>query len=469
MRSGRFFVDVILALAALGLGACEQKVTTQVAGDFGLSLPLGGATTVAASGRKALGNPAANIPISRRPDFFVGNAFFNSPWVAAPASVTVRDGLGPNFNARSCDGCHNNDGRGRPPETGDQPVSLVVQLSYVNAQNESVAHPLFGANINPFSVQGLAPEAEVDIEYEEQPGHYGDGTSYSLRRPKVTIRSEEFSEIDAAATRMSARVAQSIVGVGLLESVPAETLAAAEDPDDTDGDGISGRINWVSDGDGEPTAGRFGWKANVHSVRQQTANALFAEMGIASSLHPEQNCAEEQPECRRMPSGSDESGLEISDELLDKIVFYQKLLAVPAQRDVASTEIKLGAALFNSFACDSCHTPVLTTDANPEFPELAHQTFRPYTDLLIHDMGEGLADGRPDQTASGSEWRTAPLWGLGHLQEVNQHQYLLHDGRARGFAEAILWHAGEAERAREAFRQSGADERRALIAFLESL
>ena len=460
-------VRAVFCLGAVLLGACDGNETLPPAA--GPTVSPGGDTTVAVRGRKAYSQPAANLGIERRPDFFIGNAFFNSSWVAAPATVKARDGLGPYFNARSCDACHNNDGRGRPPPPGEQPISLVVQLTAQSGKGAYSVHRHYGVNINPFAVQGLQPEAQVEITYEELPGNYGDGTDYSLRRPRVAIIGSGASDAGDEKILMSARVAQAIVGTGLLESIPAEAIVGRADPDDADDDGISGRVNDLSSGTNEQAIGRFGWKANVASVRQQSANALFAEIGISSSLHPEQNCAPSQDECRRFADGNDADGVEISDELLDKVVFYQKLLGVPARRDADRPEVQRGSELFAEMRCAVCHTPEQASGANPEFPELAHQRFAPYTDLLIHDMGEGLADGRPDHSATGSEWRTAPLWGLGLLPEVNDHQFLLHDGRARGFAEAILWHGGEARAAREAFRMSNAEDRQALLAFLESL
>lgn len=466
-KTPRSFARLSLFLAAVLTGSCDTGETVGLSASPTL-LP-GGDTTVVVRGRKAYSQPAANLGIERRPDFFIGNAFFNSSWVAAPASVKARDGLGPYFNARSCDACHNNDGRGRPPPPGEQPVSLVVQLTALSADGAFSVHPHYGVNINPFAIQGLQPEAEVELTYEELPGRYGDGTAYSLRRPRISIKGSGAGETETATTLMSARVAQAIIGTGLLESIPAEDILARADPNDADGDGVSGRVNRLDSGTAVESLGRFGWKANVSSVRQQSANALIAEIGISSSLHPKQNCAPLQEECQLFPNGNNANGFEISDELLDKVVFYQKLLGVPARRNADNPEVKRGDELFAAMRCANCHTPVQSSGANPEFPELAHQRFQPYTDLLIHDMGEGLADDRPDNSATGTEWRTAPLWGLGLQREVNEHQFLLHDGRARGFAEAILWHGGEARAARESFRMSDAADRRALLVFLESL
>jgi CxxC motif-containing protein (DUF1111 family) len=212
--------------------------------------------------------------------------------------------------------------------------------------------------------------------------------------------------------------------------------------------------------------GRFGWKANQPDIAHQTAAAFSAEIGMSSSLRSEQNCTAAQPACASAPSG----GLpEISDEIFERIVTYQRMLAVPARRGTDEAEVKRGAHLFVQAGCDGCHRPTIRTGVDHQHPWLSEQTIHPYSDLLLHDMGEALADGRPDFEASGSEWRTPPLWGLGLQQTVNGHTRLLHDGRARDVTEAILWHGGEGERAREAFRNMSAPERAALLRFLDSL
>jgi CxxC motif-containing protein (DUF1111 family) len=254
-----------------------------------------------------------------------------------------------------------------------------------------------------------------------------------------------------------------VIGLGLLESVPAAALEALADPDDADGDGISGRLNRL---DEAGAIGRFGWKANVADLRHQTAQAALGDMGLTTSIFPDQNCPPAQAACAAAPA---EAGPEIADPLLDRIVTAMRTVAVPAQRNPTDPAVAAGHAAFLRFGCGACHAPTLTTDGSAPLPELRDQVFHPFTDLLLHDMGDALADGRPDHDATGREWRTPPLWGLGLVPVVNGHRRLLHDGRARGFAEAILWHGGEGEAAREAFRTAPADERAALVAFLASL
>jgi CxxC motif-containing protein (DUF1111 family) len=265
---------------------------------------------------------------------------------------------------------------------------------------------------------------------------------------------------------LSPRVAPSVIGLGLLESVPLSTLEALADPDDADGDGISGRVNWVTDHAGKRAAGRFGWKANVATLREQAAGAAVGDIGITSSLFPAQNCPPEQATC---VDARTDPGPEMKPSFLDRMVLYVQTLAVPVARDLNDPVVHRGEHLFRDFGCASCHMPTLRTGPEAVQPELANQTFHPFTDLLIHDMGEGLADHRPDGSATGSEWRTPPLWGLGLIGKVNGHDRLLHDGRARGPAEAILWHGGEAEAAKEKFRTADKADRDALIAFLNAL
>jgi CxxC motif-containing protein (DUF1111 family) len=242
---------------------------------------------------------------------------------------------------------------------------------------------------------------------------------------------------------------------------------ALADPDDRDGDGISGRPNEVWDSTAnKKTLGRFGWKANQPNLRQQNAGAAVGDIGIATSLAIGENCTTAQTDCANAINGG---APEMSDEFLEKLTLYTMTIAVPAQRNANDPTVKHGEELFRTMGCASCHVPTLQTESVEKFPELSNQTFHPFTDLPLHDMGEGLADNRPDFEAAGREWRTPPLWGLGLIPIVNKHDLLLHDGRARGIAEAILWHGGEAEKSREVFRSAAGPEREALIAFLNSL
>ena len=432
-----------------------------------LTPDLGGDTSRVIATEKAFTYMAENAPAERQRAFFFGNRIFNTNWVQYPASVKSFDGLGPTFNRNSCSGCHVRDGRGRPPETAGGPMdSMLVRLSAPSSGPDGGPgpDPRYGDQLNDHAILGVPPEGRAAIDVEDVPGTYADGTPYSLAKPRYRFADLAFGPLDGDL--FSPRVAPQVIGLGLLEAVPLATLEGLADPDDADHDGISGRINWLTGHDGKPVPGRFGWKANVATLRDQAAGAAVGDIGITSSLRPDQNCPPVQAACVEAAAQLDP---ELADAFLDKLVIYVRTLAVPVQRDADAPEMVRGAALFRSFGCAACHMPTLRTDAAAELPELRDQTFHPFTDLLVHDMGSDLADGRPDGSATGSEWRTPPLWGIGLIARVNGHDRQLHDGRARGPAEAILWHGGEGLAAREAFRTAPADDRAALIAFLNSL
>jgi CxxC motif-containing protein (DUF1111 family) len=429
----------------------------------------GGATSVHASSRNAYSLPAANLDVSQRAEFFIGNAFFNSPWVVAPASASARDGLGPMFNARSCDACHNNDGRGQPPQKeGEQPVALVLQFATPTpgSNNEPQADPHYGPNFNPFAIGGVPAEGKVIIRYREIAGSFADGSSYTLLQPRYSFEELAYGDL-SPDTRFSPRVSPPVFGTGLLEAIPQAQILERNDPDDANRDGISGRPNRVWDHRaGRKVIGRFGWKLNQPDIAHQTAAAFSAEVGMSTSLRPQQGCTPVQTACAAAPTGGDP---EVSDEIFTHIVNYQRMLAVPVRRNLESDEVKRGARLFADAGCEACHRATFVTAAIEDQPWLSEQTIHPFTDMLLHDMGDGLADGRADFDATGSEWRTSPLWGLGLQKTVNGHTRLLHDGRARDVTEAILWHGGEGERAKEKFRTLSAADRAALLKFLESL
>jgi CxxC motif-containing protein (DUF1111 family) len=426
----------------------------------------GGDGTVFDTSRNAFSLPARNLVEEHRPSFFVGNSFFNQNWVAAPASVAGRDGLGPLFNARSCSTCHFKDGRSRPPDP-DQPLgTMLLRISVPGSDKHGgpLPDPTYGDQIQGMSIPGVAREADVLVSYAEKSGAFADGEPYSLRSP--TYRLSELGYGPVAPTLLtSARVAPAMIGMGLLEAIPESTLRQLADLKDR-GDGVSGRFNRVWN----PIAnrrelGRFGWKAEQPSVRLQTAAAFAGDIGITSSLFRSENhTAPEAHVIARVPA----SAPEVSDAIFDDVVVYARTLAVPAARAQDDPIVSRGRDLFGIARCIACHVSELRTGPS-DLPELANQIIHPYTDLLLHDMGEALADGRPVFDASASEWRTPPLWGLGLIAKVNGHTFLLHDGRARSIVEAVLWHGGEALPARERFRAMSKQDRAALVAFLESL
>ena len=426
---------------------------------------LGGETTRLAATSKAFDLPAPKLTNTERRLFEVGDSFFTQNWVSAPASTEGRDGLGPTFNAFACSSCHTHDGRGAPPDDPDD-LGLLLRLSIpgegpLGGPNP---HPDYGGQLQVRSLLGIPAEGQMDLSYTYIDGSYADGEPFELRLPHYGVNDAAFGPL-GDDIMISPRLAPQVIGMGLLGAVPAETILAHADPDDSDGDGISGRPNQVPGEDGSTTLGRFGWKAGRATVRQQVAAAFSGDIGITSPLFPEENCPPVQKACREAPNGGTP---EISPFRLDNVTLYARTLAVPAMRDHTEEEVRRGFKLFEEFGCASCHLPTLETGPS-DIQALAHQVIHPFTDLLLHDMGQGLADDRPEFFADGREWRTPPLWGLGLIEEVNGHRFLLHDGRARTPAEAILWHGGEAEAAMEAFRNASADERAALLRFLESL
>lgn len=462
MNPRLLFASMLVALAT----ACAADDETVEPPDDPNS---GGDTTVFDETRAAFSLPAANLHGERRDTFFVGNAVFNRGWVTAVASVADFDGLGPLFNAASCSGCHFKDGRGRPPIDADEAfLSMLIRLSVPGrgAHGEPVDEPTYGGQLQGAAILGIVPEGLARVAYDEVPGAFADGMPYSLRRPTYRIERLGYGPL-APDAMLSPRTAPFLIGLGLLEAVPASTIVALADPDDGDGDGISGRPNHVWDVERQSTVlGRFGWKANQPSLRQQNAGAFVGDMGITSSIFPSEGCTAVEKTCAEASTGPTP---QLASALLDDVVFYTRTLAVPARRIVADPVVRRGRALFDGAGCARCHVATLSTGDLDGFPELSRQTIHPYTDLLLHDMGPELADNRPDFEATGTEWRTPPLWGIGLVHTVNRHDLLLHDGRARGLAEAILWHGGEAQRARETFRSMAQDDRDAVIRFLESL
>lgn len=450
------------------LFACVMQSQHFVRADYRVSdSPYsGGDTTVFNSSRDAFAKPLANLPTKDLRQFAFGNKIFNTNWVQAPASVTSLDGLGPTFNRVSCSGCHTRDGRGKPPKAGAPMKSMLMRLSIGSEEGSGapIPHPHYGLQLNPFAIGGVLAEGKASVTYDIIHGTYADGTAYTLRKPIYQFSDMAFGELDDSIN-ISPRVAPAVHGLGLLEAIPEATILSREDPDDHDNDGISGRANHVPNLAGEFVIGRFGWKANTATLRQQDADAAIGDMGITTSIHPNENCPTSQIACQQAVRGNSP---DMSDKQLAKLVFYSQTLAPPARRYIDDLQIQRGAELFATSQCSACHTPQITTGEH-DIEALSNQTIQPFTDLLLHDMGDVLADNRTDYAASGNEWRTPPLWGIGLVETVNKHTNFLHDGRARNLEEAILWHGGEAEHSKELFRHMNLEDRKALIAFLKSL
>jgi len=462
---------------ALGLSACDDapRFTQAEPGEA----RSGGAATVRKTDQNAFSLPSANLPPSRRVDFSVGNSFFRSPWVIAPSTTTARDGLGPLFNTNACQNCHIKDGRGHPPTPdANTAVSMLVRLSIPDAppyakiieQLGVVPEPVYGGQLQDMSVPGVEPEGKVRVDYTSVPVRFTDGTVVELRKPTLQISQLAYGPMHPD-TRFSARVAPPMIGLGLLEAIPDEAILANAEAQARENNGIAGHPNRVWDDAQQKTVlGRFGWKAGQPNLNQQNVHAFSGDMGLTTSLRPFDDCTETQVDCKRAPSGNGPDGEpEVSDNILRLVLFYSRNLAVPARRDVDSPQVLAGKNLFFQAGCQSCHTPKYKTSANAAEPELANQVIRPYTDLLLHDMGEGLADNRSEFKAGGRDWRTPPLWGIGLTETVNGHTQFLHDGRARNLLEAVLWHDGEAQAAQRQVLSFNAEQRAALLAFLNSL
>ncbi|WP_122662648.1 di-heme oxidoredictase family protein [Pseudomonas viridiflava] len=467
----------VVLLSALMMGACDDAPRfTQAEPGEALA---GGRATVNKRDVNAFSMPSANLSPARRLDFSVGNSFFRSPWVIAPSTTTARDGLGPLFNTNACQNCHIKDGRGHPPEPNDvNAVSMLVRLSIPDdpaqaeliKKNGVLPEPTYGGQLQDMAVPGVAPEGRVRIEYEPMPVRFRDGTVVELRKPTLSITHLGYGPMHPQ-TRASVRVAPAMIGLGLLEAIPDAAILANADPDDKDGDGISGRPNWVWDDEQQTVVmGRFGWKAGQPTLNQQNVHAFSGDMGLTTSLRNFDDCTPAQTDCLAAPNGNGPGGEpEVSDNILRLVLFYSRNLGVPARRNIENPQVLAGKNLFYKAGCQQCHTPQFKTRHDAAEPELANQVIRPYSDLLLHDMGDELADNRTEFQATGREWRTPPLWGIGLTQTVSGHTQFLHDGRARNLLEAVLWHGGEAQAAQRQVLAFDAEQRAALLAFLNSL
>jgi CxxC motif-containing protein (DUF1111 family) len=335
-----------------------------------------------------------------------------------------------------------------------------------------IPEPTYGGQLQNFAVPGVPPEDRMVFDYSEQPVTLADGSVVTLRKAAYRVADLRYGPMDPQVM-LSPRVTPQMIGLGLVEQIHPADLMANADPDQRNGDGISGKPNMVRDQTGRLVIGRFGWKASVPNIRMQAAGAFAGDIGISTPLAPAfwGDCSEAQTACRKAPDGvqGQLGKTEEPDPVLDLVTFYAENLAVPARRDVDNLQVLRGKKLFYESGCAACHVPKFVTRRGAPTPAHRFQRIWPYSDFLLHDMGEGLADGRPVGDAGGSEWRTAPLWGIGLTGTVSGHTYFLHDGRARNLLEAILWHGGEAQKAREAVTRMNRAKRDALMRFLESL
>ncbi|MEP2919091.1 MAG: di-heme oxidoredictase family protein [Sulfitobacter sp.] len=445
--------------------------------------PAGAATVRATANGDAFSLPSGNMPFEGELDFRLGDGLFRKLWVSSPSSTLASDGLGPLYNARSCQSCHIKDGRGHPPEgPQDTALSLFLRVSIPGGEEDAIAEiedyiatlpePTYGLQMQDFAVQGFRAEYKLGVTYQEEVVTLADGTEVSLRHPTYRAENLGYGPLHPDAM-LSPRVAPQMIGLGLLEAIPAADILANADPDDLDGDGISGRANlvWSHEYD-QVMLGRFGLKAGSPTIREQSASAFVGDIGISNPLFTAGagECTDLQTDCLAAIHGDGDARVfELDQNGLDLVTFYSRNLAVPARRNVNDVDVLRGKQVFHDSGCAACHTPNFVTHRLEDRPEQSFQLIWPHSDMLLHDMGEGLADHRPEARATGTEWRTAPLWGIGLTKTVSDHTYFLHDGRARSLLEAVLWHGGEAQAARNKVVELPAEDREALIKYLESL
>ncbi len=406
--------------------------------------------------RMGFSHPLPGLGAETAKTFALGRALFRKVRLSGDRS-DGHGGLGPVFNRNACSGCHERNGRGRPPSPPESVMTTMVV-------HFSGGEPAYGEQLNDKAIIGVPAEGQATL-VPAQPVHVEmEGRDVSLQALRVVLQEMAFGPVSSKAA-ISPRVAPMVAGAGLLEAIPAEAILARADPTDADADGISGRARMVTGPEGTEILGRFGWRARLSSVREQVANALWEDMGVTNRYRPLPNCTPVQRKCL---AHAQATGPEMSAADLTALVVYVRLLAPPERRNADTSEIKKGETMFRRIGCAACHVPEWTFVPSP-LSEGGEVTVRAWTDLLLHDMGEGLADRRTDGSLGPAEWRTTPLWGIGMVRTINGHTRFLHDGRARNLTEAILWHGGEASTAREAFLGLAPNTRQALLTFLNSL
>jgi CxxC motif-containing protein (DUF1111 family) len=471
----------LIAAIFISLQGCSDN-SAQALIDIKEQVNAGGIASVGYQPFARFDLPAPTLTNENKSLFYAGRALAHQPWVKAPTSTTARDGLGPIFNARSCLGCHLSGGRGRMPEDeSDGLFTAFVRLSVPgnNLHTGVTPEPSYGdqlqtQSVGLFSQLGLtipegelAPEADVRVRWHYDNIRLADGGTVERRRPELLITQLSDGPLHPESLT-SLRNAPGMFGMGLIAAIPQTDIDGLADPLDANNDGISGRRNQVWNPVTQTTEpGRFGWKANRPDLPTIIASAFAGDIGITNPIFPNQPCSSIQVSCQQQPNGNDKDGFELPHDLLELTVNFVRDTAVPKAR-VNEHHIE-GRDAFISVGCQHCHQPSFTTQAMAGLPHLSEQKIWPYSDFLLHDMGEELADDRTDFLASGREWRTAPLWGIGLQRKVAQRLSLLHDGRARSVEEAILWHGGEAQSAKEKYMALPQVLRRELVIFVEAL
>ncbi|OLF36317.1 thiol oxidoreductase [Psychrobacter sp. C 20.9] len=456
----------------------------------------GGDSGISITSAESYSKPSSNLAASRKGSFFIGNAFFKQPWVVAPASTDSRDGLGALFNVAACQSCHIKDGRGHAPMTADDDAdSLLLRLSMPATTDEQrqqlqdsliekVVHPMYGGQLQDRGIQGVPAEARIAVQWTDKPVTFADGHVETLRAPTFNLTNPGYGAFDDAMM-VSPRVALPMIGLGLLEQIPDDDIKKqANNKSNSD---ISGKFNWVMDPQtGKRALGRFGWKAGQTKLITQNQSAFNEDMGLTSNIRPHESCMPTQTACLNASTGADEQGnskppVEVNDDVAKFVEFYTRNLAVPHRRNADDKLVLAGKKRFYDMGCQSCHTPrYQLPKTDDDHLEQHGQVIYPYTDLLLHDMGDDLADrtiagklppkdAQVEFLANSYEWRTPALWGVGLAQTVDPQATFLHDGRARTLMEAVLWHGGEAEKQQQQVLKLDKQGRAELNAFLKSL
>ena len=455
----------------------------------------GGDTGISITTSESYSKPSSNITASRKGSFFIGNAFFRQPWVVAPASTDSRDGLGALFNVAACQSCHIKDGRGHAPMSSeDDADSLLIRLAMPattdeqrqklkNSLIEKVVHPIYGGQLQDRGIQGVPAEARIAVQWSDKPVTFADGHVETLRAPTFNLTKPGYGAFDDEMM-VSPRVALPMIGLGLLEQIPDEAIKKQAIKVNSD---ISGKFNMVMDPQtGKVALGRFGWKAGQTKLITQNQSAFNEDMGLTSNIRPHESCMPTQTACMNATTGADEQGngkppVEVNDEVAKFVEFYTRNLAVPHRRNAEDKLVLAGKKRFYDMGCQSCHTPrYQLPKTDDDHLEQHGQVIYPYTDLLLHDMGNDLADRtiagklpskdlQVEFLANSYEWRTPALWGIGLAQTVDPQATFLHDGRARTLMEAVLWHGGEAEKQKQKVLKLDKQGRSELNAFLKSL
>ncbi len=434
----------------------------------GEELPIG-EFSVGNYNYQAFGMPLPGISFDKTVDFGIGDRLFLR-------TFSEETGLGPRFNARACSNCHFRDGRGKPLTSttdADEHFStgFLMRLSVEGQGKHGGPKGVesYGGQLQDRGLEGIGGEAKVKVNWELIDKKYPDGTPYQLRKPHYEFYDEKFGSLAGVMT--SPRVGNQTIGLGFVDALTEQQLLANADENDADKDGISGRANYVWNVRANKlTIGKFGWKANAPTLEQQIAGALSGDMGMTTSIFPKQNCPSPQQDCNEYVTENNiENTIDFSDNKLGQITMYQSTLSVPIRRNVKDKDVLQGKGLFHEMKCIKCHAIGFKVEKSEIVPEINGTVFNPYSDFLLHDMGEDLADNRPDFLANGREWRTQPLWGIGMIPTVNKHTFLLHDGRARNIEEAILWHGGEAENSKKEFMNLSKEKREQVLKFINSL